>query len=146
MGYMKDKLPTHRQLESELKRKTPKAPKAPNPTKPHKLLVRVRDHLYQGERVLVSLMAAYETKRLGTETVRKGIVVATDRRIVFYAKRLTGYDLKHFPYEAISSIESGRRAMGNYINLIVSGNEINMKWIHADTKAFLKAIQDQRAG
>ena len=115
------------------------------PGKEAKLLVRASEHLHTGEEVLVSLLATYETERMKTDTVRNGILLATDRRIIFYAKRATGFDLKHFPYKAISSIDTGHRMMGDYITLVVSGNEINVKWINGDTAGFVEVVQDQMA-
>ena len=36
---------------------------------------------------------------MGTDSVRKGSFIATDRRILFYAKKMGGYDLESFPYD-----------------------------------------------
>ena len=110
-----------------------------------KLLVRAREHFHTDEEVLASLLATYETKRAKTDTVRNGILIATDRRIIFYAKRATGFDLKHFPYKAITSIDTGHRMMGDYMTLIVSGNDIDVKWINGDTAGFVETVQDQMA-
>lgn len=108
-----------------------------------KLLVRARQHFHDGETVSASLLGAFETKLAGNDTVRHGILIATDRRIVFYAKRAFGYDFKQFPYKAITSIEAGHRMMGDYLSLYVSNNEITVKWLHGDVHGFVALVQAQ---
>lgn len=95
-----------------------------------KLLGKAQEHLEDGEEVLSAVQGSYETKRLGEDSVRKGMFAATNRRLVFYAKKLTGYDFEVFPYENISSIEMGKSMMGHHIKFFASGNEVKMKWIN----------------
>lgn len=105
-----------------------------------KLLDQAKEHLEPGERVEAAIHGAYETKMMGNATVRQGILAATDRRLVFYAKKLGGYDLEHFPYENISSFEQGKNMMGQYnIRFFASGNEVAMKWV---TKEGFQAFAD----
>ena len=59
-----------------------------------------------------ALSSTYETKIVGNETVRSGVLLATDRRILFYAKKLGGYELESFPYKSVSSIEQSKSLMG----------------------------------
>jgi hypothetical protein len=73
-----------------------------------KLVEQVQTHLDEGEKVLVAVRGSYEIERMGQDSVRKGIFAATDHRLVFYAKKMTGYDFEVFPYENISSIEMGK--------------------------------------
>lgn len=80
--------------------------------------------------MIASVLGAYETKRLGTNTVRNGILVATDQRVVFYAKKFGGYDLESFPYSNISSFEQSKGMMGHKIKMFASGNEVEVKWIN----------------
>ena len=115
---------------------------APN-SKAGKLLAKARPHLDSDETPLCSVLCTYETRRMKTKTVRNGILIATDKRVVFYAKRVTGHEIKHFRYKAISSIDTGKNMMGHYISLIVSGNEINVKWIKEGAEPLIEAIQRQ---
>lgn len=62
-------------------------------------------HLEAGEEILAAVVGSYETKRMGQDSVRAGALIATDRRVVFFAKKLGGFDLESFPYGSISSIE-----------------------------------------
>jgi hypothetical protein len=65
----------------------------------------------------------------GLESVRKGILAATDRRMLFFAKKMSGYDLESFPYANISSLEQGKNMMGGTLKFFASGNTAAMKWI-----------------
>jgi hypothetical protein len=95
-----------------------------------KQLEAAREHLDPGEQVLAYVLGAYETKVLGKDSVRNGVCLATDRRLLFFAKKFTGFDLESFSYEKISSIEMGKGMMGHQITFFASGNEAKMKWIN----------------
>jgi Bacterial PH domain len=62
-----------------------------------KLLDQAQEHLDEGEEVLATVKGTYETKKMGNDWTRAGILVATDHRVVFYAKKVGGYDLEVFP-------------------------------------------------
>ncbi|SMO94511.1 PH domain-containing protein [Melghirimyces algeriensis] len=109
-----------------------------------KLLKKAREHLEPSEEMLSSVMGAYETKSLGQKTVRNGVFIATNHRVVFYGKRLSGYDLEVFPYSNISSIEMGKSMMGHYISFFASGNKVKMKWInHGDVEGFISLVRNR---
>lgn len=94
-----------------------------------KNMAEVQQHLEPNEKVMASVLGTYEAKRLGVDMVRNGVLVATDRRLLFYAKKLTGYEMETFPYSNISSFESGKNFMGHTITLFASGNQAQVKWI-----------------
>ena len=106
-----------------------------------KLVDQARDHLEPGETIMAAVQGTYETKIMGNDTVRAGILIATDRRVVFYAKKLTGYELESFPYGNISSFEQGKNMMGHNITFYASGNRVHVKWIPTD--ANLAALTQQ---
>lgn len=109
-----------------------------------KLVDSAREHLEQGEQVLASVMGAYETKLMGSKTVRNGVFIATDRRMVFYGKKMFGYDLEVFPYSNISSIEMSKGMMGHSIGFFASGNKIEMKWINSgDVSEFTQIVKSK---
>lgn len=55
------------------------------------------------------VFGVYETKSLGSDTVKNGILLATNKRLFFYGKRTFGFDSESFPYSNISSIEFGKK-------------------------------------
>ena len=97
-----------------------------------KLIDQARVHLEPGEAIRSAVLGTYAAKVMGNETVRAGILLATDRRVVFYAKKVTGYELESFPYGNISSFEQGKNMMGHNVTFFASGNKIHMKWIKTD--------------
>jgi hypothetical protein len=111
--------------------------------KKDKLTKLAQEHL-DGETAQHVIMGAYETEMLGQDTARNGIFIATDTRIVFYGKRTLGYDLEVYPFSNISSIESGKKALGRYINFFASGNKVKMKWINdPEVDTFLTYVKGQ---
>lgn len=97
-----------------------------------RLVAQAQEHLEPGEVIRGAVLGTYETKILGSETVRAGILLATDRRVVFYAKKFTGYELESFPYGSISSFEQGKNMMGHHVTFFASGNRVHVKWIPTD--------------
>jgi nucleoid DNA-binding protein len=94
-----------------------------------KLLTLVQSHLSEGESVDLSVFGAYETKIMGSDSVRNGVLLCTNKRLMFFAKKMTGFDLESFPYENISSFERSKNLMGGVLRFMASGNTVSMKWI-----------------
>lgn len=108
-----------------------------------KLIEDARTHLYPGEEIFASVLGAYESKIMGKDTVRNGVFLATNSKIVFYGKKMFGYDLEVFPYSNISSIEMGKGMMGHTISFFASGNKVKMKWInYGDLEGFVKRVKE----
>ena len=95
-----------------------------------KHLVSLSEHLQPGETIISSIFGVYETRRMGNKTIRNGIFVLTETRLIFFAKKMFGYDLESFKFEKISSIERSKSAMGHSITVYTSGNEVHVKWIN----------------
>lgn len=112
--------------------------------KADKLLEQASPHLEQGELVRAAVMGAYETKVMGSDTVRNGVLIATDRRVVFYAKKLGGFDLESFPFGNISSFEHGKSMMGHHVAFHASGNAVQVKWLQpaTDFAAFIDVVKE----
>ena len=60
---------------------------------------------------------------MGEDFIRTGIFIATDQRLLFYAKKLTGFDLEAFPYANISSMEMSKNLMGHRIRFLRVGEQ-----------------------
>ena len=80
---------------------------------------------------------------LGSTSVSNGVLLATNKRVVFFAKKLTGYDMESFPLENISSIEAGKGMMGHKFSFFASGNKVKMKWIkNGNVEKFLEYVRN----
>lgn len=107
------------------------------------LITQASSHLDAAEQVLGAVQGTYETKMLGNDTVRAGVLIATDRRVVFYAKKLGGYEFESFPLDKISSVEQSKSMMGHTVTFFASGNKVSMKWIKGseDVANFVRQVQ-----
>ncbi|MBT2488657.1 PH domain-containing protein [Streptomyces sp. ISL-96] len=108
-----------------------------------KLLTQAQEHMAPGEQVIAAVQGTYEGRLMGEKITRAGILLATNQRLAFYAKRLAGYDFESFPYANISSFESGKNMMGRFIRFAASGNDVQLKWI-ADLSAFAQFVETVR--
>lgn len=100
--------------------------------------------LEENEAVEFAVLGAYETKIVGSKTVRNGILAATNKRVIFYSKRMTGYDLESFDYDKISSIAMSKGLMGHSINFYASGNKVEVKWINdAEIDMFVSFVKEK---
>lgn len=94
-----------------------------------KLIEQAKAHLNAGEQILAAVQGTYEAKLMGEDWTRSGIFLATQARLVFYAKKMGGYDLESFGYDKISSFEQSKSMMGHTVSFFASGNRVAMKWI-----------------
>lgn len=109
-----------------------------------KLKEKAREYLEPEENIIEAVKGSYETKRFGKDSVRDGAFLATNKRVIFYAKKLTGYDLEIFPYSTISSIEMGKGIMGHKIKFFASGNQASMKWIkQGNVQKFVNEVKNR---
>ncbi len=113
-------------------------------SKINKLTEKVKEHLDINENILTVVLGSYEIERFGQKTARKGIFLTTDDRLVFFAKKLIGYELEVFPYSNISSIEVGKGIMGHTISFFASGNKVKMKWIIRQDDSVKKLVNHIR--
>lgn len=103
----------------------------------------VASHLDEGESIVASCFGAYETKIMGQDSVRNGVFLATEKRVVFFAKKLMGYDLESFPLSKVSAIEMSKGLMGKSIALKMSGNDAKIKWINkGDPEALVNFVRE----
>lgn len=104
----------------------------------------LKSHLDQGEEILVSCYGAYDTKSLGSKTVKNGVLVATAKRVIQFGKRLSGFNLETFPVDKITAIEVSKGFMGKRIVIKMSGNESEMKWINqGDPDGLVALVRDK---
>ena len=105
----------------------------------------VASHLDEGESIVASCFGAYETKVMGQDSVRNGVFLATEKRVVFFAKKLMGYDLESFRLSKVSAIEMSKGLMGKSIALKMSGNDAKIKWINkGDPEALVNFVREHR--
>ena len=87
-----------------------------------KLIEQVKTHLSIEEQAIISIKGI-------TEDNKEVLFTVTNKNLVLYKKRLTGYDIEMFPYDKISSFNSGKSFMGNHLSFLAPGKKISLKWI-----------------
>lgn len=110
-----------------------------------KLLEGLKEHLEKGETISKYVVGLFEGKMFGKDTLRDGILASTDKRIVFYAKKMfSGFEMEVFPYQNISSIEMSKGLTGYKISMFTSGNSATMKMInHGDVPSFIQDVKSK---
>ena len=87
-------------------------------------------HLDVDEQIQKSVFGFYEASFMGNKTFRSGLLAATNKRLVFFSKKLFGYEMETFAYKNITSIESGKGLLGYKLAFYVSGNKASMSNIY----------------
>ena len=109
---------------------------------PTKLIKLAQEHL-NGEEVKYWVFGAFKSEIMGKSTLRNGLFIATDKQVFFYCKKSFGYETETFPFSNISSIETGKGAMGHKLSIIASGNRAEMSMIN--TGQFAELVEYVRS-
>lgn len=82
---------------------------------------------------------------MSNDTVRSGVLIATQRRVTFDAKRLGGHEIESFACKNISSFESGKNIMGGSVTFYALNNRVRVRWINPPHAAqgFVKTVRDR---
>ena len=109
-----------------------------------KNIANLQEHLNSSEQVMAAVSGIYETKTMGQDFVRSGLFAATSDRVVFYAKKVGGYDFQSFPYESISSIDASKGMLGHKITILTAGTRVEVKNINkGEVAEFVKTVQER---
>jgi len=107
---------------------------------PKKIRKEAQQHLDGDEEVLDSEMGHYGPQQTG-------LFMATDRSVVLFVTKMFGHDLQRFPYENISSVETGRVGLGQTLAFVSLGNEEKLTGIgrKVDVAGFVRLVRDKMA-
>lgn len=97
-----------------------------------KELKRLIDQLHEGEEVVNLARGEYDGKR--------GLVVVSDRRILFYEQGMVRSKIEDFPYDKISSVQTGSGVMSGKLTIFAAGNKAEIE--HVRPKERAKEIGD----
>ncbi len=107
-----------------------------------KLVAKAGNHLEGDEQVLIAVDGTRFTSGARRSiSTRAGVLIATDQRLLFYAKKGT----ESFPYESISFFEHDTTKNGDErLVFHSSGNVVIISWIHAkDLDEFVAAVKSK---
>lgn len=66
---------------------------------------------------------------------KTGLVVVTDRRVLFTEQGLMRARLEDFPYDKVSSVQTGSGVVGGALTIFVSGNKAEIKDVYPKQRA-----------
>ena len=88
------------------------------------LLKQAAQHIKRktGEEFIATVMGA-------TGSFGVGVLIATNKRLVYFARKIVGFEFEIMPYSNVSSIEVSEGVRGHSIQVIAPGNTFAIKWI-----------------
>ncbi len=81
----------------------------------------------------------------GGISLQKCIFAATNLKVIFFAKKLGGYDRESWSYRSISSIDSSKNLLGFKIWFYSDGNRVEMTAYEGQVPEFVSTVRDRMA-
>ena len=111
-----------------------------------KLTELAKVHLDTDEEIVAVVQGKYYGEWFGKARtmLRNGLFLATDKRVVLYGTRMSGFEMEVFFYPNISSIELGRNWMGHRVSFFASNNRVDMEQIKTgDVLKFVEYVKSR---
>ncbi len=87
-----------------------------------------KEHLEPGEKIIDYIFGMHDSELLKKDTKTNGVLIATDKRVIFYGKRMiAGFDIETIDYGKISSVEYSQGLVFGEIKIHTSGNVIKFE-------------------
>lgn len=102
-----------------------------------KLVEDSKKHLVNDEKIITYIYGTVLSK------MATGVFLVTDKRIVFYAKKIFGFDLDVYTYSKISSVEVSNEMNVYYITLSGSGTDVKIKTVSDNAIEFVNEIREK---
>lgn len=102
-----------------------------------KIFEESKKHLEPGEEVINWIPASHDGKT--------GVLLATDKRTIFYGKSLFSFKLEDIPYSKISSVEVNKEMTLYYVKIFTSGNVIKIMSVSKETMEFVQDVKKKIA-
>lgn len=97
--------------------------------KQQKEIEKARGVLGDGEKVLDVTSGLGVVRRMGKETRRNGSLIVTDRRVIFFTKKIGGYEMSDHVYGLLTSVDYKKGVAFGNINLSASGDHYHISLI-----------------
>jgi hypothetical protein len=102
------------------------------------LVTPVERHLDPGEQVLDVTMGALHEEHKGKDRARASSVVVTDRRVIFFRKKLGGYDLRALDHVRLAAVDHGQGLVVGELRLTSTTGEV--LWVTSMPKEDVERI------
>lgn len=104
------------------------------------LLIQAKELLQDDEQALAYVMGAYKCDLPESSCVQSGLLIATDKRLVFYVRQGIKRYLQEYPYSTISSLELIPSLTGYTISFFSSRIPVQFQWINQGDIDHLVAV------
>lgn len=112
--------------------------------KQQKEIDRAKHVLADDEEVLDITTGLGKVRRMGQEASRNGALIVTDRRVIFFTKKLGGYEMSDHVYGMLTAVDYKKGMMTGNINLNASGDHYHISLIpKSDVERVAKCIRSQ---
>lgn len=103
----------------------------------------IQAHLYAGEKIEAAVTGMYLSKIFGNKAARKGTLIATSQRLVFYAKGITGYELDSHPYAEINNLETQRTVGTWQLRFTTARSTYHLRYAKGEVEAFAQLVRSR---
>ena len=111
-----------------------------------KRLGKAEQVLLEGEEIIDGATGMIHVRRMGQETARNGVVIATDRRVILFTTKIGGYDVQDFAYGLLTSVDHKKGVMFGDLHLNAAGDRAHVKQIpKTDIERLAQSIRDRMA-
>lgn len=94
------------------------------------LIDAARVHLDRHEVVQSAVLGLYENPKTSSDTSRLGVLMATNRRVIFYSRNPKGSQFECFPYSDIGGVSHTIGVIGD-LSFLADGTKVRLKWVEA---------------
>ena len=102
--------------------------------------------LVEGEEVVDVTVGIAEVKRNGATKRRRATVLVTDRRVIIFSKRISGYDVQDYAFSRLAGVDDHRGVMSGQLNLRASGGSADIWQVYRpDVERIAQVIRDRIA-
>jgi hypothetical protein len=96
------------------------------------------------EELLDVTVGVVEVQRMGQKSGRFGVLAVTPRRVVMRVKKMGGFDLMEFYYDALSSVDHNRGLMFGSIDIAAHGDRTKVERVpKEDVERIAALIREQ---
>ncbi len=100
--------------------------------------------LAEGETILDVTTGMGKVRRMGNDTKRNGALIVTDRRVIFFTKKLGGYEMNDHVYGMLTSVDYKKGLATGNINLSASGDHSHISFVpKQDIERVAQCIRSQ---
>jgi len=113
-------------------------------SKQQKEIDKAKRVLAENETILDVTTGMGAVRRMGKETKRNGALLVTDRRVIFFTKKIGGYEMSDHVYSMLTSVDYKKGLVSGNINISASGDRYHISMIPKnDVERIAQCIRSQ---